>query len=96
MFVDAGRFLHKPLKIKGQRKGSTGATLTTNDVVMINPQGKYNQGRFGIVTKLRSDQTVEVLSRERGQEVVAIANLHPLVPQHTNVKYYPELHGRDD
>ena len=96
MFVDAKRFLHKPIKIKGQRKGITGAILTTNDSVMINPQGKYNQCRFGIVTKMRSDQTVEVLSRERGQEVVAVANLHPIVPQHTNVKHYPEHHDWDD
>ena len=95
LFVDAKRFLHKPLAIKGQRKGNTGATLTVNDIVMINPQGKYNQGRFGMVTKLRSDQTVEVLTRERGPEAVAIANLHPLVPQHTNVKRDPGLRGPD-
>ena len=70
--------------------------MTVNDIVMINPQGKFNQGRFGIVTNIRSDQTVEVLTRKRGPEAFAIANLHPLVPQHTNVKCDPGLHGPDD
>ena len=96
LFVDAKRFLHKPLKIKGQRKGDTGATLSVNDIVMINPRGKYNQGRFGIVTKISSDQTVEVLTRERGPEAVAIVNLHPLVPQHTNVKRDPGPRAHND
>ena len=96
LFVDAKRFLHKPLKIKGQRKGATGATLSVNDIVMINPRGKYNQSRFGIITGINSDQTVEVLTRERGSEAVAIVNLHPLVPQHTNVKRDPGPRAHND
>ena len=70
--------------------------MSMNDIVMINPQGKFNQGRFGIVTKIKSEHTVEVLTRERGREDVAIANLHPLVPQHTNLKRDPDLRGTDD
>ena len=75
----------KQLPLKGQRKGPTGAQISLNDIVMINPGRKYNQGRFGIVQRLLSDHTAEILTRERGLESVAIANLYALVPQKLNL-----------
>ena len=84
-FISAKRLLTKQLKLKGQKKGPTGALVSPNDIVMINPGGKYNQGRFGIVQRLLSDHTAEILTRERGQESIAIANLYALVPQNLNM-----------
>ena len=88
-FISAKRLLPRNLPLKGQRKGPTGAQISTNDIVMINPGGKYNQGRFGIVQKLLSDHTAEILTRERGIESVAIANLYALIPQHLNMNLTP-------
>ena len=84
-FISARRLLTKQLPMKGQKKGPTGAQISKNDIVMINPGGKYNQGRFGIVQKLLSNHTAEILTRERGIESIAIANLYALIPQHLNM-----------
>ena len=67
-FISAKRLLMKQLKLKGQKKGPTGALVSPNDIVMINPGGKYNQGRFGIVQRLLSDHTAEIPTRERARE----------------------------
>ena len=84
-FISAKRLLRKQLPLKGQKKGPTGAKISLDDIVMINPGGKYNQGRFGIVKKLLSEHTAEILTRERGLESIAIANLYALVPQNLNM-----------
>ena len=88
-FISAKRLLTRQLPLKGQKKGPTGAQISENDIVMINPGGKYNQGRFGIVQKLLSNHTAEILTRERGIENVAIANLYALIPQHLNMNLTP-------
>ena len=59
------------------------------NAIHLCPGGKYNQGRFGIVQKLLSDHTAEILTRERGIESVAIANLYALIPQHLNMNLTP-------
>ena len=84
-FISAKRLLRKQLPLKGQKKGPTGAKISLDDIVMINPGGKYNQGRFGIVKKLLSEHTAEILTKERGLESIAIANLYALVPQNLNM-----------
>ena len=84
-FISAKRLLTKQLPLKGQKKGPTGAQISQNDIVMINPGGKYNQGRFGIVQRLLSDHTAEILTRERGLESIGIPTLYALVPQNLNM-----------
>ena len=50
-FICANRLITKEVKLKGQKKGPTGALISPNDLVMIIPGGKYNQGMSGIVQR---------------------------------------------
>ena len=73
VFCNLKYYIHTDLKEKGQQK--QGLSIKIGDVVLINPLGKYGQARFGVVTSMVSAQTVKVLTKERGQEIVAIINL---------------------
>ena len=79
LFTDARKFGKTDLIEKGQLKGKNGLKLSIGDIVLINPEGKYSQGRFGVVRKLISQHTAEVETRERGAELIAIVNLFALV-----------------
>ena len=77
IFCNPKYYLKTDLKEKGQMKEVL--LVKIGDVVLINPPGKFGQARFGVVTLMVSAQTAKVLTKERGQEIVAIINLYVVI-----------------
>jgi hypothetical protein len=78
--------LYEPeLLVSGHRKKQI-ITPGVGDICLVNPHGKFNQGRFGIIISFKSAHTATIRSRNHMDEDIAIINLFVLVRNTAQLK----------
>jgi hypothetical protein len=71
--------------VSGHRKKQI-LTPEVGDICLVNPHGKFNKGRFGIILSFKSAHTATIRSRNHVDEDIAIINLFILVRNSAKLK----------
>ena len=77
--------LYKEVYLKGTKRKARTLKASINDIVLINPKGKYNTGRFGIIERFSSKQTA-IVRTKHGEEKVAVINLFVILSEELCLK----------